>query len=142
MKASVLTKETILDIEKQPRDFPDFKTGDFIEVSQVVKEGGKERIQKFGGDVISFHNKGIATTFTVRKIGANSVGVERIYPYYSPIIKGIKLVRKGDVRRAKLFYIRKRVGKAAKIKEKIVSKSITNSKSKKSKVSKSDKTTK
>jgi large subunit ribosomal protein L19 len=122
MKARVLTKETIKDVGVTDRKFPDFKVGDTIEVAQIVKEGEKERIQKFVGDVIAYHRNGIATTFMIRRIGANSIGVERIFPYYSPIISDIRLVKRGKVRRAKLFYIRDRVGKSARIKEKILTK--------------------
>ena len=94
--------------------------GDTIAVSQRIKEGNKERIQIFQGDVIAMHQKGSSSTFTVRKIGANSISVERIYPFHATFIDSVKVVRKGDVRRAKLYYIRDRVGKAARIKEKIV----------------------
>ena len=122
MKAQTLTKETILDLGTEDRGFPQFRVGDTIEVSQIVKEGNKERIQKFIGDVIADHTNGISSTFTVRKIGANSIGVERIFPYYSPIIADIKLIKYGKVRRAKLYYVRNLVGKAARIKEKIMTK--------------------
>lgn len=122
MKADFLTKETILNLGTKGKNYPRFEIGDTIEVDQIVKEGDKERIQKFKGDIISMHNKGIASTFTVRKIGADKIGIERIYPYYSPMISSIKIIKKGDVRRAKLFYIRDRVGKAARIKEKILTK--------------------
>lgn len=121
MKPQFLTKETILNIDVQDRKFPEFRVGDTIQVAQIVKEGEKERTQMFVGDVIAMHNNGLASTFTVRRIGADSVGVEKIYPYYSPIISSIELVKKGDVRRAKLFYLRDKVGKSAKIKEKVVS---------------------
>ena len=122
MKANALTKETILNLNMADRKFPDFKVGDTIEVAQIVKEGNKERLQMFVGDVIAYHKKGIGTTFTVRRIGANGIGVERIFPYYAPFIDKIKLVKKGRVRRAKLFYVRSLVGKAARIKEKILTK--------------------
>jgi large subunit ribosomal protein L19 len=122
MKASVLTKETILDLNTVDRKFPDFRVGDSIEIAQIVKEGSKERLQMFAGDVIAFHNKGISTTFTIRKIGANGIGVERIFPYYSPIIDSIKVLKRGKVRRAKLFYVRKLIGKAARLKERILTK--------------------
>ena len=118
MKPDFLTKETVLDLGKKERGFPEFRVGDTIEVAQKVKEGDKERIQMFKGDVISFHRKGIATTFTVRRIGADNIGVEKIFPYFAPIVDNIKIIKKGDVRRAKLYYIRDRVGKAARIKEK------------------------
>ena len=116
MKAAHLTKETVLDMGVTDRGFPHFEVGDRIEVGQFVTEGNKERVQKFEGDVIAFHRKGIGTTFTVRRICSNSIGVERIYPYYAPIIESIKLLKQGLVRRAKLFYLRDRVGKSARIK--------------------------
>lgn len=122
MKARGLTKETIMDLGVTDRNFPDFVVGDALEVGLVVKEGDKERLQLFSGDVIAFHRNGISTTFTVRKIGANAVGVERILPLYSPLIKTIKIIKKGDVRRAKLFYVRGLVGKAARLKERILTK--------------------
>ncbi len=91
-------------------------------MSIFINEGEKKRVQDFQGDVIAIHNNGAASTFTIRKIGANSVAVERILPYHSPIISGIKVLKKGDVRRAKLYYVRDRVGRAARIKEKILTK--------------------
>lgn len=120
MKAKKLTKETIGDIGVYERSFPLFNVGDGIAVSLRIKEGDKERLQVFEGDVIARHNKGASSTFTVRKISAQGVSVERILPIYSPLIESIKIVKKGDVRRAKLFYVRDRVGKAARLKEKIV----------------------
>jgi len=120
MKARFQTKETILYSDLENRNFPAFGVGDNIDVSLIVKEGDKERVQLFSGDVIAMHNNGISSTFTVRTIASNGIGVEKILPYYSPIISGIRLVKKGVVRRAKLYYIRKRVGKAARIQEKIL----------------------
>jgi len=120
MKAKKLTKETILNVALYDRKFPDFRVGDCVKIGQRVSEGDKERIQYFEGDVIGMHNNGIASTFTVRRIGANSVSVERIFPYYSPLITEITLVRKGDVRRAKLYYMRNRVGKAARVSEMVM----------------------
>ena len=122
MKAQKLTKETINQLGISKLNFPEFKAGDTIAVSQRIKEGDKERIQIFQGDVIAIHNNGISSTFTIRKIGANSVSVERIFPFYSPIIESIKFLRKGKVRRAKLFYIRERLGKSARLKEQILTK--------------------
>ncbi len=122
MKASKLTKETILNIDTKDRGFPHFKVGDAIEVSQLVKDGDKERVQAFEGDVIDIHNNGISTTFTVRRIGANGVGVERIFPYYSKNVSEIKFIRHGRVRRAKLTYLRERVGKMARVKELVTTK--------------------
>ncbi|MBD3231743.1 50S ribosomal protein L19 [Candidatus Dependentiae bacterium] len=122
MKADFLTKETIANLGVKDRSLPEFGIGDTVEIDQIVKEGDKQRIQKFKGDVIAIHNNGISSTFTVRKIGADSIGIERIYPYFSPSIDGIKIIKKGDVRRAKLYYVRDRIGKAARIKEKILTK--------------------
>ena len=118
MKASYLTKETVLSVGLTERNFPDFQVGDTIEVDQLIQEGEKERVQKFAGYVIAFHHNGAGTTFIVRKIASGGIGVEKIFPYYSPTISSIKIVKEGDVRRAKLFYLRDAVGKAAKIKDK------------------------
>ena len=122
MKPDFITKETAMYLGTKDRGFPDFRVGDTIEVAQKVKEGDKQRIQMFKGDVIAMHNNGVATTFTVRRIGADSIGVEKIFPYFSPIVNDIKVVKNGDVCRAKLYYVRDRVGKAARIKEKILTK--------------------
>lgn len=122
MKASAFTRETIRELGISERNFPDFQIGDTIAVHQNIKEGDKERIQIFEGDVIARANKGASSTFIVRKMGANSVSVEKIFPYFSPLIHSIVLVRRGEVRRAKLYYLRDRVGKAARIREKVVSK--------------------
>ncbi|KKP35790.1 MAG: 50S ribosomal protein L19 [candidate division TM6 bacterium GW2011_GWF2_32_72] len=122
MKANKLTKETILNVGTEDRGFPNFQVGDTIVVHQRCKEGDKERIQLFEGDVIAYRSKGISSTFTVRKIGANAVAVEKIFPYYSPMIKAIDFVRRGDVRRAKLYFMRDRIGKAARVKEKVMTK--------------------
>ncbi len=122
MKAAFLTKETIMLHGVVDRNFAEFNVGDTIEVAQIVKEGDKERIQLFTGDVIGIHNNGISSTFTVRKIGANNIGVERIFPFHAPVIQGISLVKQGRVRRAKLYYVRDRIGKAARIKEKVLTK--------------------
>jgi large subunit ribosomal protein L19 len=122
MKANFLTKETILDYGVEKRSFPSFWVGDTLEISQVVTDGNKERIQLFQGDVIAFRRNGIGSTFTVRKIGANGIGVERIFPYYSKHVSKIKVVRRGKVRRAKLNYIKTRTGKAARVKELVLTK--------------------
>jgi large subunit ribosomal protein L19 len=98
-------------------DLPKFKPGDRINVHFRVIEGDKERIQQFEGDVISIRGSGVDQTFTVRKI-SDGVGVERIFPMHSPRIAKIEIVREGKVRRAKLYYLRKLSGKAAKIKSK------------------------
>ncbi len=122
MKAKHYTKETILEFGMQPRTFDAFTIGDTVKVSQKIKEGDKERIQIFEGDVIAMRKHGMATTFTVRKIGANSIAVERIFPFYSPRIEHVEFVRKGKVRRAKLYYMRDRIGKAARVAEKVLTK--------------------
>lgn len=121
MKANKYTKETIKQVGIIDRNFPEFRVGDTIAIEQKVLEGEKSRIQTFEGDVIAMHNCGISTTITVRRIGAHNVGVERIFPYHSPLIHAIRVVRRGLVRRAKLYYLRDRVGKAARIKEKVIS---------------------
>ena len=120
MKAHGYTKETIAQIGVSKTDFPAFREGDTIAVHQRIKEGDKERIQVFQGDVIAMRKQGASSTFTVRKIGAHGIAVERKFPLYSPIIKSIKVVKIGDVRRAKLYYVRDRIGKKARLKEKIV----------------------
>ncbi len=120
MKAKKLTKETITGLGRSERSFPAFNVGDAIAVSQRIKEGNKERLQVFEGDVIAMSENGASSTFTVRKIGANSVSVERIFPYYSPLIDSIKFVTHGKVRRAKLYYMRNRIGKAARVKERVL----------------------
>lgn len=122
MKAQGLTKETILDYGVIDRGFPEFRVGDSIGVSVIVKEGDKERTQLFAGDVIDMHINGMATTFTVRRISANNIGVERIFPIHSPIIEKIELLKRGKVRRANLGYIRDRLGKSARIEEKVMTK--------------------
>jgi len=98
------------------RSYPDFKAGDNISVHYKIVEGAKERIQIFRGDVIQCKGSGITRTFTVRKI-SNGVGVERIFPYFSPSIDTIELHKKGKVRRARIYYLRDLKGKAARIKE-------------------------
>ena len=106
-------------IEQQQikQDIPDFVVGDNVKVHYRITEGNRERIQVFQGDVIRRQGAGARETFTVRKISFN-VGVERTFPVHSPKIDRIEIARRGQVRRAKLYYIRKKVGKAAKIKEK------------------------
>jgi len=98
-------------------DVPEFDAGDNVKVHVKVIEGNRERVQVFQGVVIARKGEGVRETFTVRKISFG-VGVERIFPIHSPIIEKIERVSRGDVRRAKLYYLRDRVGKAAKIKEK------------------------
>jgi large subunit ribosomal protein L19 len=127
MKAKKYTKETIVNIGVSQREFPEFKVGDTIALYRRIIEAAegekeKERIQLFEGDVIARKNNGASSTFTVRKIGAHGVPVELIMPLYSPKIKDIKVLKVGDVRRAKLYYVRDRVGKAARLDELILTK--------------------
>ena len=100
------------------QDLPDFRPGDTVKVHVRVIEGGKERIQVFQGTVIRRQGSSIRETFTTRKISFNGVGVERTFPVHSPIIAKLEVVTHGDVRRAKLYYLRSRTGRAAKVKEK------------------------
>lgn len=106
-------------IEQQQvkQGIPEFHVGDNVKVHYRITEGNRERIQVFQGDVIRRHGEGARETFTVRKISF-SVGVERTFPVHSPKIEKIEVARRGDVRRAKLYYLRNKIGKAAKIKEK------------------------
>ena len=99
------------------KQVPEFRAGDTLRVALRIKEGDKSRVQNFEGICIARRGTGTGETFIVRKIGANSVGVERIFPIYSENIEEITLVRRGRVRRSKLFYLRDRRGKAARIKE-------------------------
>ena len=98
-------------------DLPEFHVGDNVKVHYRITEGNRERIQVFQGDVIRRQGESVRETFTVRKISF-SIGVERTFPVHPPKIEKIEVTRKGDVRRAKLYYLRNKVGKAAKIKEK------------------------
>ncbi|HKK26462.1 MAG TPA: 50S ribosomal protein L19 [Gemmatimonadota bacterium] len=109
----------IADIEKEYRrtDLPAFESGDTIRVRVRVTEGDKERIQAFEGICIARKGGGISETFTVRKV-SGGVGVERIFPLHSPALAGIEVVRRGHVRRAKLYYLRARRGKKARVREK------------------------
>ncbi len=110
-----LSKENV----ELKKSFPDFASGDTINVHIKIKEGNKERIQQFQGTVIQRKSVGSnGETFTLRKI-SDSIAVEKIMPIFSPNIEKIELIRKGKVRRARIFYLRKRKGKSAKIKEKI-----------------------
>jgi large subunit ribosomal protein L19 len=99
------------------KEIPDFRAGDTLRVAVIIKEGDKTRVQNFEGVCIARRGQGTSETFMVRKIGANQVGVERIFPLYSESIESIKVLRRGRVRRAKLFYLRERRGKAARIRE-------------------------
>ena len=99
------------------KDIPNFRSGDTVSIGVKVIEGEKSRVQQFEGIVIAISaGKGTSKTFTVRKI-SNGVGVERIFPFHSPNIDSVKVLKKGKVRRAKLYYLRDRIGKSAKIKE-------------------------
>ncbi|MDG2107801.1 MAG: 50S ribosomal protein L19 [Woeseiaceae bacterium] len=107
-------------IEKEQMDkkIPPFASGDTIVVQVKVKEGARERLQAFEGIVIAKRNRGLNSSFTVRKI-SHGEGVERVFQTYSPVVNSIEVKRRGDVRRAKLYYLRSLTGKAARIKEKI-----------------------
>ena len=104
--------------EQMDKDIPDFGPGDTVIVQVKVKEGNRERLQAFEGVVIGKRNRGLNSSFTVRKI-SHGEGVERVFQTYSPTVDSIEVKRRGDVRRAKLYYLRGRTGKAARIKEKI-----------------------
>jgi large subunit ribosomal protein L19 len=114
-----LMSDILLDVEKAAlrKDVPSFAPGDSVRVHVKVREGEKERIQVFAGVVIARRGGGARETFTVRKI-SSGIGVERIFPLHSPVIDKIEVDRKGAVRRAKLYYLRERKGKAARIGEK------------------------
>lgn len=107
-----------LENEQMNKEIPAFGPGDTLVVQVKVKEGNRERLQAFEGVVIGKRNRGLNSSFTVRKI-SNGVGVERTFQAYSPIIASITVKRRGDVRKAKLYYLRERSGKAARIKEKL-----------------------
>ena len=107
----------IVDNQSKRDDIPDLLPGDEVKVHVRVVESGKERIQIFQGNIIGMQGSGIAETYTVRKL-SYGVGVERTFPKHSPSVAKIEVLRHGDVRRAKLYYLRDRVGKAAKIREK------------------------
>jgi large subunit ribosomal protein L19 len=107
-----------LEAEQMTREVPNFAPGDSIVVQVKVKEGNRERLQAFEGVVIAKRNRGLNSSFTVRKI-SHGEGVERVFQTYSPLIAEIQVKRRGDVRRAKLYYLRGRTGKAARIREKI-----------------------
>ena len=104
--------------EQMDREIPEFAPGDTVVVSVKVKEGNRERLQAFEGVVIAIRNRGLNSAFTVRKI-SHGTGVERVFQTYSPLIDSIKVKRRGDVRRAKLYYLRGREGKSARIREKL-----------------------
>ena len=107
-----------LEQEQMTREIPDFAPGDTVIVQVKVKEGSRERLQAFEGVVIAIRNRGLNSAFTVRKI-SHGEGVERVFQTYSTAIANIQVKRRGDVRRAKLYYLRGRTGKSARIKEKL-----------------------
>lgn len=114
MSAQQIIKE--LEEEYLKSDLPTINVGDTVKVGVKIREGGKERIQPYEGVVIAMRNGGISETITVRKI-FQGVGVERVFLLHSPIVDSIKIIRRGKVRRAKLYYLRDRVGKATRIKQ-------------------------
>lgn len=107
-----------LDQEQMKADVPEFAPGDTVVVQVRVKEGNRERLQAFEGVVIGIRNRGLNSAFTVRKM-SHGEGVERVFQTHSPAIAAIEVKRKGDVRRAKLYYLRGRTGKSARIREKV-----------------------
>ncbi|MGE5470720.1 MAG: 50S ribosomal protein L19 [Bacteroidota bacterium] len=109
------------EIARLGKTLPDFAPGDTIVVQVKVKEGNRERLQAYEGVVIAKRNRGLNSAFTVRKISSGE-GVERTFQTYSPLVASVEVKRRGDVRRAKLYYLRERSGKSARIKEKLVRK--------------------
>ena len=116
MNASEIIKN--IEAEQLKAEAPQFSVGDTVKVSVNIREGERERIQMFEGTVIAKRGSGVAETFTVRRV-AYGVGVERVFPLHSPNVKDVQVIRYGKVRRSKLYYLRDRVGKAAKVKERI-----------------------
>ena len=119
-----MSKSTIIQqIEKEQmsKELPDFGPGDTVVVQVKIQEGDRERLQAFEGVVIARRNRGVNSSFTVRKI-SHGVGVERTFQTHSPLIKGIEVKRRGDVRQAKLYYLRELSGRSARIKEKVKTK--------------------
>ena len=114
MNASEIIKS--IEAEQLKAEVPQFNVGDTVKVYGKIKEGNRERIQVFEGTVIKRQNGGVRETFTVRK-SSNGVGVEKTWPLHSPSVENVEVVRRGKVRRAKLNYLRSRIGKAAKVKE-------------------------
>ncbi|MFC1622148.1 50S ribosomal protein L19 [Patescibacteria group bacterium] len=112
------TKQESQENKEEKKALPEFRVGDTVKVFYKIIEGKNERIQPFEGIVISKKGKDMSKTFTVRRIGADKVGVERIFPLFSPNIVDLKVMRKGKVRRAKLYYLRGKIGReATKVKE-------------------------
>ncbi len=107
-----------LEAEQMQRQLPEFRPGDTVVVNVKVKEGNRERVQAFEGVVIARRNRGLNSSFTVRKV-AHGEGAERVFQAYSPAIQDVVVKRRGDVRRAKLYYLRERSGRSARIREKL-----------------------
>lgn len=107
-----------LESEQMNKDLPDFGPGDTVVVQVKVKEGSRERLQAFEGVVLSVKSRQLGSSFTVRKI-SHGIGVERTFQTYSPLVESIKVKRRGDVRQAKIYYLRELAGKAARIKERL-----------------------
>ena len=114
-KSTIITE---LEMEQMNKELPEFSPGDTIVVNVRVQEGNRKRLQAFEGVVIAKRNRGLNSAFTVRKI-SHGIGVERTFQTFSPLIENIKVKRCGDVRKAKLYYLRERSGKSARIKEKL-----------------------
>lgn len=113
--------DSIESSQMKDKEFLNFRIGDTVRVHFLIVEGKGERVQLMEGVVIAIKNKGISRTFTVRKV-SYGVGVERVFPLHSPRVEKVEVIRHGKVRRAKLYYLRERVGKSARIKEKIIRK--------------------
>ncbi|MFO8056501.1 MAG: 50S ribosomal protein L19 [bacterium] len=109
----------VQEIEKSmmTKNLPDFRPGDMVRVHQLIQEGDKQRIQVFEGAVLKIHRSGLKSTFTVRKV-SYGIGVEKVFPMYSPLVDKVEIKQRGKVRRSRLYYLRQRRGKAARIKEK------------------------
>ena len=116
-RKDVMNKIDLIEMEQMKKNIPSFKAGDTVKVHVKIVEGDKSRIQAFQGVVISRQNGGVRESFTVRKI-SNNIGVERVFPLHSPVLDKIEVITRGQVRRAKLYYLRKLRGKAARIREK------------------------
>lgn len=108
----------IISADSVKQEIPAFEVGDTVRIGVNIREGDKERVQMFEGTVIARKGSGISETFTVRRV-SYGVGIERVFPIHSPNVKEVKVIRRGKVRRAKLYYLRDRVGKAAKVKEQV-----------------------
>lgn len=108
----------LMSADSMKKEVPEFAIGDTIRVEVKIREGERERLQAFEGTVIAKRGSGVAETFTVRRV-SYGVGVERVFPLHSPNVDSVKIIRRGKVRRSKLYYLRDRVGKAAKVKERL-----------------------